>query len=222
MIEQYAVIFVNGDLQVDETIRKLVTDASLMVSADGGYRHAKRLNVIPDALIGDLDSILPEDLHFLQQKKIRIDKFPTQKNETDLELALDWVVQQGFKKIFILGAIGDRIDQTLGNIFLLSHPDYVNLQISLRDAKQEVFLVRDHGLINGNVDDRVSLLPLSEKVTGIQTDGLLYPLKDEILNRWLTRGISNELTKNTGSIKIKSGLLLVIHEFGTNEEKEKK
>lgn len=136
---------------------------------------------------------------------------PRDKNETDLELALEYAVEQHYREIVIFGAFGARLDQTLGNISLLTDPRDSTFDIRLDDGVEQAFFCRDESEINGQGGDIVSLLPWGGEVTGVHTDGLKWPLVNETLFPHKTRGISNEMLGETAQVKIKSGLLLIIH-----------
>ena len=82
------------------------------ICADGGYDHAKKQGIVPDILLGDLDSIS-------ERADIKTLVFPTEKNETDSEIALLYAIEKGYKDIVLTGVTGTRLDHTLNNIFLL-------------------------------------------------------------------------------------------------------
>jgi thiamine pyrophosphokinase len=119
---------------------------------------------------------------------------------------------EGYHTIRIVAALGGRLDQTLGNIFLLSRPELAEIDIRLEDGQQEVFLIRSLGRLNGQPGDTISLIPLTTQVTGVVTEGLRYPLVDEILYFDQTRGISNVLLESEAAIQVREGILLCVHE----------
>jgi thiamine pyrophosphokinase len=204
------IIFANGTLPDIHSARELIRADDLILAADGGTRHALDLGLRPSVIIGDLDSAT-FDLKPLTEAGTRIIRYPRDKNKTDLELALEHVIEHGQREVIILAALGARLDQTLGNLSLLTNPQYATLDIRLDDGVEEAFFVRDQGLIRGHSGDLVSLLPWGGEVPGIRTEGLRWPLSNETLFPCKTRGISNEMTGGTASIKTGSGLLLVIH-----------
>ena len=146
-----------------------------------------------------------------RQQGCEIRKFPVEKDETDLELALLAAAEAGFERITILAALGGRLDQTLSNIYLLNLPQLTELDVRIDDGKEEVLLVRSSVEISGSTGDTVSLLPLSPIVYGITTTGLKYPLNDENLVFSRSRGISNLMLGVTARVEIQSGILLCIH-----------
>jgi thiamine pyrophosphokinase len=208
-------IFANGPLPSPERIASIVDPADFLIAADGGLRHLSILGLTPQMLVGDLDSADPGLVQTLKNKHITIRQHPADKDQTDLELALTAALELQPESIRIVGALGGRIDQTLGNIFLLTKPELAETDIRLIDSTQEVFLIRESAQLQGQPNQRVSLLPLNGSVKGIRTTGLKYPLNNETLYPDQTRGISNLMVRGTASITINQGLLLCIHEFST-------
>lgn len=208
------IIFANGDLPNLEKARALIHGDDFIIAADGGTRHALSLGLTPNVIVGDLDS-LPSNFEPLTFNG-EIVLYPKDKNETDLELAIQHALTLNPQEVIILAALGGRLDQTLGNIALVSNPftphaKHSSFIISLDDGIEEVFFCRDHIQINGTTGDTVSLIPWQGEVTGIVTQGLKWLLQNEILYPHKTRGISNEMTGRTASVQIKSGLLLIVH-----------
>jgi thiamine pyrophosphokinase len=206
-----AVIFANGRLTNPENVRELISPGDFLILADGGSRHAKKLGLVPAVLIGDLDSTPAREVRRLESLGVEVIRFPKEKDETDLELALDFAVKKGYKKILVLAPFGGRLDQTLGNINLLLREDLKDIEIRMDDGKDEVFLIRSQVQVHGRQGETISLLPLGGKVEGVTTDGLQYPLRGETLFPEQTRGISNCMTTGKAEVRWIRGVLLVIH-----------
>jgi thiamine pyrophosphokinase len=204
------IIFANGTLPDIHSARALIRADDFILAADGGTRHALALGLRPSVIIGDLDSV-SFDLKQLTEAGTKIIRHPRDKNKTDLELALEHVVENGYREIILMAALGARLDQTLGNLALLTNAQYATLDIRLDDGVEEVFFVRRRASIDGQGSDLLSLIPWGGEVAGIHTEGLRWPLSNETLLPCQTRGISNEMLGSTASISIGSGLLLVIH-----------
>ena len=211
MDNQRAVIFVNGRLPSLKTVRKTLQPGDWLVAADGGLRYLQRLGLKPDILVGDLDSVTAEDVEGLQRLGVRIERYPVNKDETDLELALQLAIAEGFRSIRIAAALGGRLDQTLGNLFLLMSPTLAEYDVRLEDGRCEVFIIRKEAEIIGRAGDLVSLLPLSGPACGTWTEGLQYPLKGETLFQERTRGISNVMIAGRAQAGLQKGMLLCIH-----------
>jgi thiamine pyrophosphokinase len=201
-------IFANGELPNLESAHRLLQPDDFILCADGGTRHALALGLTPDLIIGDLDSLPPTIKH---QPSTQIIQFPKDKDETDLELAINHALTLNPSEIVIIAALGGRIDQTLGNISLFADPRLSAFVIKLNDGAEEVFFCRDHAQVKGRSGDIVSLIPWGRDVTGVVTENLRWKLSSETLYPHKTRGISNEMLTEEASIKIESGLLLVVH-----------
>ena len=224
-----AVIFANGEIGDYAAARRLVQPGDFLVAADGGLRHLQVLNLLPGLLIGDLDSVTPEDVAAMQSAGVEIKRYPVEKDETDLELALLAVASAGWRTVRVAGGLGGRLDQTLGNLSLLllpalegpalegpalAGPALADLDLRLDDGREETWLIRRQTTVEGRPGDVVSLLPLNGPAAGIVTVGLQYPLRHETLYPEHTRGISNVMQGQRAAISLEKGLLLCIHTRG--------
>ena len=205
------VIFANGELPDLEKARALIRPDDVIVCADGGSRFARALGLKPNLLIGDLDSILRADWAAVKADGITVQQHSRDKNETDLELALQYAIEQEPAEVLIIGALGKRLDQTLANIALLSAARLSKTDVRLDDGTEEVFFCRSQSQIEGRVGDIVSLVPWGGAVEGVTTEGLRWPLHSETLYPDKTRGISNEMLQAAAEVRIASGLLLIVH-----------
>jgi thiamine pyrophosphokinase len=208
---QRILIFANGDLPNLHKARALLHPDDYIICADGGTRHALALSIKPHLIIGDMDSADKAQLQELKYAGVEVELFPRDKNETDLELAINRAIELNPKQIIIIAALGGRLDQTLANIALLADSLHASRDIRLDDGVEEIFFCRDQAQIHGRSGDIVSLIPWGNPVEGIQTQNLKWPLKDETLYPDKTRGVSNEMISESASVEIKSGLLLVVH-----------
>ncbi len=212
MAEKHALVFANGDMGDPGAARDMAAGATLLIAADGGLTHMQALGLKPDLLVGDLDSVTPDQIRWAQEQGASVLRYPVEKDETDLELALHEAAEAGCSRITIIAALGGRLDQMLSNIYLLNLPVLANLDARIDDGRQEVLLIHNAVDIFGHPGDIVSLLPLSPIVRGITTSGLKYPLVEESLIFYRSRGISNEMLSGQARIEIQSGILLCIHQ----------
>lgn len=205
------IIFANGELPDLEKARALLRRDDFILCADGGTRHALALNLMPNLVIGDMDSLDSAVWKTLEEKNIPIELFPRDKNETDLELALNKAIEMDSHEIVIVAALGGRTDHALANIALLSNTKYAVRNIALDDGIEQLQFCRAQSEVRGRSGDIVSLIPWGDPVHGIRTENLKWKLDNETLHPDKSRGISNEMTADVASIKIESGLLLIIH-----------
>jgi thiamine pyrophosphokinase len=211
--KQRAIIFANGNYISNDYLLESIKDGDILIAADGGMQHLRRLGVLPHVLIGDLDSIQSAHLSELEKKDVLILSYPSRKDETDLELALQYAKQLGIIEVIILFALGARWDMTIANLLLPGAEEFKDMNIRIIDGQHEIALLRS-GMtlqISGRAGDTVSLIPLGSKAEGITSFGLEYQLMEDSLDLGSPRGVSNVLIDDEASIHLRSGLLLCIH-----------
>jgi thiamine pyrophosphokinase len=162
-------------------------------------------------VVGDLDSLHTVLRQRLSAAGCLFEVYPAHKDETDFELALRYAVQQGAEQMWVLGALGGRLDQTLANILLLALPLLEDVEVSIVEGHQTAWLVRGESEIPGQPGDTLSLIPLGGDAHGVKTEGLEYPLDDQVLPFSLTLGISNVLTGRRARVSVRQGALLAVH-----------
>ena len=206
----YVVIVANAPSLSLDPYRSLITDADVVIAADGGANALVEARLRPSLVIGDLDSLDNDRLAALAADGVELRRFPREKDETDLELALLHAAAIGAERIDILGALGGRWDHTFANVAMLAMPELQGRQVRLIDERQRLFLVRDQATLDGSPGDTLSLLPLTPVVRGITTRGLFYSLEDATLYFERARGVSNILIDPPGFVSLREGLLLVV------------
>lgn len=209
------VVIVGSAPIVAGMLASLATSATSLICADGGADAALAAGLRPDLVIGDLDSIAPATLELLRTHAVRFEEHPPAKDQTDLELALTHALRLHPARITIAGGLGGaRFDHSLGNVLLLTLPELRDVDVRLVDSETELRATWGSLVIQGAPGQYVSLLPLSPRVGGIRTSGLLYPLHDETLIQGHTRGVSNELIGPEATVAVREGCLLVTRQFG--------
>jgi thiamine pyrophosphokinase len=184
-----------------------------IICADSGASHLYAMGLIPDVIIGDMDSLPAEMQNYFEEQGSRIIRYPETKDETDTQLALDYAIRMAPNDIYIFGACGTRIDHTLANLSLLVSGVKKDIMIKLIDEWCEVFMVAGRHVIEGEVGQTVSLLPFFDTVTGITLRGFEYPLENGVMEIGKPYGVSNRLNSMKGTIAVGSGRLLVIRYF---------
>lgn len=186
----------------------------MVVCADAGMDAAYQLGMKPDHILGDFDSASQETLSYFRKQGCPIETFPAQKDATDTELALDFILSELAEKIVIVGATGRRLDHFLGNLHILHKAVEAGVVCSLVDPYNRITMT-DHPMnlyreqLYGSY---ISLFPFAGPVGGLCLSGFAYEVEDFTLKPGSSRGISNELAqgKNEAKIRFTDGILLVI------------
>jgi thiamine pyrophosphokinase len=211
MVIMTVLVFANGELRETAWIRPQLEAATSVIAADGGVRHLLALGHRPDVLIGDMDSLPPGAEALPALGETAVIRYSHDKNETDLELALLYAAERYPDPIAIYGAVGGRLDQTLANISLLSHPALARREVRLVEPHEALWLVSDRTEVRGSVGDTVSLLPWRGDVVVGRTTGLRWPLHNETLLFGQARGVSNELIQPMATVEVTRGQLVCLH-----------
>lgn len=206
-------IVANGEFIFDQDVAAALRHAEMIIAADNGGAYCLKQGILPDVLIGDFDSLPPHLLQELTIAETVIIEYPKEKNATDLELALDYAFQHAATEITVLGGLGNRWDMSLSTLFLLSAPKYAHILLTILTHEQRLIFVNPLMplQLTGQIDDIVSLLPLTPAVHGIETEHLYYPLSKESLYASSSRGISNRLTNNKAKVTVAEGVLLCVY-----------
>ncbi|MFN8594576.1 MAG: thiamine diphosphokinase [Anaerolineae bacterium] len=213
----HALIFANGNPPDRSTVARWLSHADLIIAADGGSRHALALEVKPDVVIGDLDSLDALTRERLERTNTRFITYPTRKDYTDLELALQYAVDCSASEITICGALGGRWDQSLANLMLLTLPLLDGTTARIVDDGLTISVVRDRIEIAGRAGDTLSLIALKGDARGVTITGCEYPLTDAVLPFGASLGISNVFVDSVVTVSVTDGLVLVLH--ATAEDK---
>jgi len=210
-------IFANGEMPEMAWTRPFLSQSSHVIAADGGTRHLFRLGVLPDVVIGDMDSLPAEVEMWLTEAGTEMIRYNSVKDETDLEIALLYAKKFN-EDIFLFGALGGRLDQMLANILLLAHPALSDCSITLVEQYERAWLLTGRMEFEGQIGDTVSLIPLEGDVEVKETTGLRWPLIDNVLSFGLARGVSNVMTAVLATVEVVSGKLLCIHTLDHKKE----
>ncbi|MFZ3130560.1 MAG: thiamine diphosphokinase [Desulfosporosinus sp.] len=192
---------------------QVLKEVDFLICADGGANHAVLSGRLPDFLIGDLDSITPENLKQCENAGCVIKRFPSEKDETDLELALIYAEEQAHfvreRDIWLYGATGKRIDHIMGNIALMLAYARKGYRIRLGDPEHEIWILQSRECIRRSLGQEISLIPLSERAV-VTTEGLHYPLTQGVLWQDSPRGISNVFLGEEAVIEVHEGWVMVV------------
>jgi thiamine pyrophosphokinase len=189
-----------------------------VIAADGGVDRAIALGLHVDVAIGDFDSVTPEGLAAAAAAGARLERHPTAKDATDLELALDAASALDPSRIVVVGSGGGRLDHLLGSVSLLGLEHYAGAEIDAYLGNAVVHVVRNSRTLSGTPGELVSLLPLHGGAERVTTEGLEYPLDHETLPAGTSRGVSNVFAAREARITVERGCLLAVRPGREQEE----
>lgn len=192
---------------------------TVLIACDGGCDILARNNIVPDLVVGDMDSISEEGLEFIRSHDVFIEKYPVEKDWTDSEIALGKTEDE---EVILITPDSGRLDHVIANLQLALKFKTDGKKITITDGITYCYPLSGEDSVEIDVSRMqkplsVSLVPwdFSRPVTGVTTKGLYYPLNNAELNAGSTFSFSNHPTIENGriAIEIKGGLLLVIVTF---------
>jgi thiamine pyrophosphokinase len=171
------------------------------VAADSGINHAHALDLGVDVLVGDLDSADEASVQWAAERGAAIEVHPANKDQTDLELALERAVRASVERdldeVVVAGLSGGRLDHWLANLMVLAGPLTASIDVTADVGRSRVSVVRGRRSLTGRAGELLSLIPVGGPVHGITTSGLVYALRHETLEAGTSRGVSNVFDGST-------------------------
>jgi thiamine pyrophosphokinase len=202
-------IISGGDAPNNELIRERASRAEKIIAADKGARYCLKAGIVPDIVVGDMDSIAADDLERLYENNVELMKYSHDKDQTDTQLALDLALKDGADEVEILAACGNRFDHCLANVHLLQHALDHGIQACILTSSQRIFLIDSEYTLRGLKGQTVSLLPLTMTVQGICLEGFKYNLENASMKIGNPIGISNIITSDESRISLGEGVLII-------------
>jgi thiamine pyrophosphokinase len=192
--------------------RPLLERASLVFCADSGLHLCLACGLRPDMLVGDLDSVGPEQLARLPELRFGVERHRSDKDESDLDLALRALARHWQGPVDILAALGGRLDHALFNVCaVLFQGRQLGLQVRLLEPDTVVYPLESDPLELHNLAGATcSILPLGGPLEEVYLEGFRYPLQGEALGHRQTRGLSNQIEGPLARIRARSGQALVV------------
>jgi thiamine pyrophosphokinase len=203
------VIISSGEISDYDFCIDIVKSADRIICADGGTRHAINMKLVPDVIIGDMDSSSAQYIEYFRKKGVEIIQYPREKDKTDTHICVDYAMEFS-TEIILLGSTGSRIDHMMANISLLKLGLERDIPISIIDSKNHIRLIKDSIILEGKAGDLFSLIPYTGKTEGVSTRGAHYELEDAVIESGDSHGVSNYFEKETVEVTIKKGYMLVI------------
>jgi thiamine pyrophosphokinase len=193
-------------------LQKLQGENIYWVGVDKGVSYLLEKNIKPMKAFGDFDSVSERELLNMKKELPDLEVFPSEKDETDTEIAVKWAITQNPDKIKLFGVTGGRLDHFFGNIQLLLKGMEEGVRIEVHDIQNELFLVKEgcRSLARKQDFPYISFIPITPEVKGITLKGFKYPLENRNIKWGDTLCISNELDFESGTFSYVEGILMVI------------
>lgn len=207
-------IVVAGGADVDPDVLTGLPTGSPVFAADSGLDLAVAHGLEVSVLVGDLDSVSPAALAAATAAGVAIERYPADKDRTDLDLALQRVADAGFRRCVVVGGGGGRLSHLLANAALIAAAEHAALDIRWLVGTAAVAVARPGRpvRVSGATGDLVSLLAVGGVARGLSTAGLRWRLDGATLQPGSTRGVSNELLAGDATVTVDAGAVLVVHE----------
>jgi thiamine pyrophosphokinase len=208
-----AAIFLNGAPDAPDLLQRIAGRANLVVAADGGARYALDAGVVPDLVVGDMDSLGEAWAREVAECGALLERHPARKDKMDGHLAIIAVGERGATDVDLLCAAGGRVSALFAVPHLLLAAERMGLRATVVAGWGQAFVLEARTRsVCGGPGDSVSLFPLTGPATKVTLEGFAYPLEDARLETGDTLGFHNELNSKVGRVSVEEGALLVIHE----------
>ncbi|MDR0879921.1 MAG: thiamine diphosphokinase [Clostridioides sp.] len=208
-----ACIVLNGEIADIEAIKDIIEaeNYDCLICADGGANYTYEMGIVPDYILGDLDSTSTDVVDFYREKGVSFKKFPSHKDETDSELCIILAKELDADNIDFIGALGGRIDHTIGCIKLLAYTQEIGVYSRILTEKVEMYYLDSTDMIlKGKAGDTISVLAGKGDAEGVTLESLKYPLDDYYMSYSKPIGISNVMLSDECRISVKNGSLYVV------------
>ena len=200
-----------------------VTEQDLVIAVDGGLSYCSLLGVEPDLILGDFDSVSPEEAKAVEALEVqipeRILRLPREKDDTDMLAALKEGLRRGYRDFRIYGGTGGRFDHTLANIQCLLYLKKQGAVGYLVDGTGMILVLLDESVeFQEGLEGQLSLFSMSEESVGVTIRGMKYPLERAMIRNDFPVGISNEFTGEPAVISVEKGQLVCILQWISGQE----
>lgn len=199
------VIIGGGVISNYNIICRFVNENDFIICADKGYIHCKAMGLSADLIVGDFDSSPYPESAFC-----KVIKLNSEKDETDLFIAVSEGYELGFRKFLLLGCLGGRFDHTYANLTLLSYWIDKGAELVLKDEQNEIFMLNPGVHALSKDKKYVSFFAYSEKVTDLSLKGFKYTLDNYNLSNNCGLCVSNEIVSDNAIVSFESGKLLTV------------
>lgn len=209
---QRCIVICAGDLEISQIPIK---ENDLVIAVDGGYMYSRVLEITPDVIVGDFDSLeepYVSEIHRLEEEKaccvIRLER---EKDDTDTMAAIRYGLQAGCEEFHLYAAMGGRLEHTIANLQSLLFLKKNGAKGYLWDAFSMTTVIREESLsFRKSMEGMLSVFAIDGDAKGVTETGLKYELHDAVLENSFPKGISNEFIGEEATVSVRDGTLLVL------------
>ena len=209
-------IVLNGEVKDYKKTKEIILEENYnyIIGADGGCNHLFKMNITPNYIVGDLDSIKREVIEYYENKNVTFKRYPSHKDETDSEICIYLAKLLGADEIDLFATLGGRIDHTLANIGLMNYIKENNMKPRILTSEEEILMVKNETInLKGKRGDTISVISINGESKDVTLKKLEYPLDNATVNHFSPLGISNVMLEDECIISIKDGCALIIRNF---------
>lgn len=190
-------------------------EGDFCIAADGGLENCEMVGLFPDMIIGDFDSAGPMTRRTIEEMEIecpeRVKRLPPEKDDTDILYGIRLGLEKGYRKFYLYGALGGRLDHTIGNIQCLIYLRNRGAKGYIMEHNQLLTIAQNETItFHKSMKGRLSVFSMTEKSEGVTLSDLKYELKDAVITNDFPIGISNEFVGKAASVTVEKGTLLVM------------
>lgn len=207
------IIICAGDLEISQIPIK---EDDLVIAVDGGYMYSRVLEITPDVIIGDFDSLeepYASEVHRLEEegKSCCVIRLEREKDDTDTMAAIRYGLQAGCSEFHLYAAMGGRLEHTIANLQSLLFLKKNGAKGYLWDAFSMTTVIRNESLsFRKSMEGLLSVFAIDGDARGVTETGLKYGLHDAVLENSFPKGISNEFIGEEATVSVSDGALLVL------------
>lgn len=206
MVRKKRCVIIGGGVISDyRKTAEFIDEEDFIICADKGYIHCKAMDFDANLIVGDFDSS-----PYPKNASCKVIKLNREKNETDLFTAVSEGYKEGFRKFLLLGCLGGRFDHTYANLTLLAYWLEKGAEITLRDERNEIFLLEPGTYTFDRRSGYASFFAYSENVENLTLEGFKYTLDNFCLSDTCGLCVSNEFSCDKCSVSFSSGKLLTV------------
>ncbi len=206
------IIICAGDLEISQIPLK---EDDLVIAVDGGYMYCRVLEITPDVIIGDFDSL--EEPYASEVRKMKgsesacVIRLEREKDDTDTMAAIRYGLQAGCQEFHLYAAMGGRLEHTIANLQSLLFLKQNGAKGYLWDAFSMTTVICNESIsFRKSMEGILSVFAMNGDAKGVTETGLKYKLQDAVLENSFPKGISNEFIGEEATVSVKDGSLLVL------------